>query len=154
MKEPYLLDDIAHNIGQYCIKWGRISVTQTKEKYGTVRVYCGFGFYTLHSLIWPNYCYKHPKYPDWLWGLDIKYISPFITKTLGRLLTPWQVFIYKRAYWKYIRKYPHLFDEITDCADYKELLGFHIPYLCDIHSENYNKLCYLGNETNCEECKE
>lgn len=152
IKELPYLDDIAHNIGDTCTKWGRITVTQTKEKYNTVRVYCGFGFNSLHGIIFPNYCYKHPKFPKWLWTLDIFYLSNIVSK-LNFIVVPWQKLVYRYAYWKYIKKYPHLFDEITSCADHKEVLGFYLPKLCSHCSVDYKKSCYLGNETNCHFCK-
>lgn len=149
---PYLIDDIAYGIGNICIKYGRIPVLQTKEKYGTVRVYNSWGIGSLHALIWPNYVYKHPSYPKWLWNLDIQYLSRFFN-LLDPIIIRWQHFIYNFAYWKYIKKYPQLFDEITGCADWKEELGFHLPTLCSAHSADYKKSCYL-NSDKCDFCKE
>lgn len=116
------LDLIAHEIGQYCIKYGRIAVTQTKEKFGTVRVYCSFGIWSLHSLIWPHYVYKHPSYPQWLWKLDCSLYGSWFARIVNVIIFPWQKFIYNRAYQKAIKKYPHLKDDITCAADYEEYL--------------------------------
>lgn len=151
MRSKYNLDDIAFEIGRYCVKWGRISVTQTKEKYGTVRVYCHFGI-SLHSFIFPNYCYKHRYFPKWLWDLDIDYFSKFFN-FFNFIIIPYQHFIYKRAYWKYLYKYPHLFEEITSCADFIEILGFYVPRLCTNCSTDY-KHSYWASKDNCDFCKE
>jgi hypothetical protein len=148
------LDEIAHEIGVFCRRWGRISVSQTKEKYGTVRVYCGFGYYSLHSLIFPGWVYKHPKFPKWLWSLDIYYLSSIIG-WFHPILYRYQTWIYSMAYWKQIKKYPHLFDEITGSMDWPEHIGFYIPTLCsECSAEGKFKRAYLGNETNCEICNE
>lgn len=145
------LEEIAYNIGRFCVKWGRIHVSQTKEKYGTVRVYCSFGIDGLHGLIWPRYMYKHPKYPQWLWELDLKY-SHKILAPLGSLTFRVQKTIYQLAYSIAILKYPHLFNEITSCMDWPEYIGWAIPRLCSECSEKYTKRCYLVNE-GCDGCK-
>jgi hypothetical protein len=113
-KDEWNLDIIAQEIGDFLCKWGRISVTQTKEKYGTVRVYCSF-YNSLHSMIWPGYVYRHPKCPDWLWNLSYKFHH------IPGLFW-YQKIIYRLAYKKVIKKYPKYHEEILRCADYKEFL--------------------------------
>jgi len=42
------IDDSVHYIGRGLVKWGRMSVHQYKEKFGTVRIYMGgLGFHSL-----------------------------------------------------------------------------------------------------------
>lgn len=112
----------ADEIGAFCVKYGRISVTQTKEKYGTARVYCSFGWTCLHSLLFPRYICKHPKFPKWLWKLDIYYIGPILRFLFAKPIYSYQKFIYRLAYKKAIKKYPHIREEILNGADWDELL--------------------------------
>ena len=115
------INSAASYIGLFCRKWGRISVTQYKEKYGTVRVYCSFRWVSLHSLTHPGYVYS--QYPQWLWSADIRYIGPFFRKSgLSFLIWQWQKFIYRLAYKNALKKWPHLRKEILSCADFDELL--------------------------------
>lgn len=114
--------EAAVDIGFFCIKYGRINVTCMKEKYGTTRVYCSMGYYSLHGLLFPQYVFKHPRYPQWLWSLDIYYIGPFLRKVFGKPLCAWQKFIYRLAYKRAIIKYPMIRTEILNGADYDELL--------------------------------
>ncbi len=112
---------IANEIGCYLVKYGRIPVTQTKEKYGTIRVYCSFGVYNLHSLIWPRYVYKHRRYPKWLWNLDVMYISKLFSLVQVPIYK-YQKFIYKRAYKLALAKHPEAKRALLSGADYGELL--------------------------------
>lgn len=113
----------AEYIGERCRRLGRINVTQYKEKYGTVRVYCSFGYYSLHELIWPGYAYKRDYWPHFMWTLDI-YFWPnaFKYSGLGYLLHKWQKFIYRSSYKRALKKWPHLRKEILCCADFSEFL--------------------------------
>lgn len=150
--KPYILDKIAYDIGNFCVRYGRIPVTQVKEKYGTVRVYCGFGCTSLHSLLFPNYVYKHKRFPDWLWRLDCNHGSKF-WELFSRLIFPYQKFIYKLAYMRAIWKHPDHFDAITSCMDYPEYIGFNIPTLCSTHSqESTVTRNYMSDESKCDEC--
>jgi len=114
------IDAIAYKIGMFIAKWGRIRVLQTKEKFGTVRVYCHFGFDSIHGLVWPKHDWIHKWWP---YGFDL-WISHKVHKIiwLQRLFTQYQEWIYKLAYKKATKKYPHLKPEILDCADYGKLL--------------------------------
>jgi hypothetical protein len=113
------VEKAAEEIGVFCARWGRIGVMQTKEKYGTARVYCHFGVWGFHSLILPRYAYN--QWPKWLWNLDCdigtKILSPF-----NKILIPYQKWIYLLAYKKAIKKYPHIREEILNGADWHELL--------------------------------
>lgn len=111
--------EAADEIGKFCRRWGRINVTQTKEKYGEARVYLNFGWYQLFSITHPGYCYS--RYPKWLWTFDIFYISKVI-RPLNRIVVPYQTFIYRLAYKRVIKKYPLIREEILGAADYSELL--------------------------------
>lgn len=114
------IESAASFIGDYCRKWGRICVMQTKEKYGTARVYTSFGWTSLHSLVYPGYCYS--QFPNWLWNMDCDYIGPVIRCLIEPWFIKWQYFIYRRAYRLAIKKWPHLFEEITRCMDFQKLL--------------------------------
>lgn len=109
------LDNIAYWIGEYCRKWGRLG-GQTKEKYGTIRFYASFGGLSLHTLIYPGYVYS--QFPNWLWKLDIWYISPVLQFFFEGLFVKWQMFIYKRAYIKALYNWPQYRREIMQSADY------------------------------------
>jgi hypothetical protein len=107
------IDEAASYIGENCRKWGRIGVSQYKEKYGTVRVYCHFGFYDLSSLIYPGYHY-YPKWTKWMRYVPISW--------LNRLIVPIQTRIYRHFYKQAVKKWPHLTDEILCAADWDEYL--------------------------------
>ena len=113
----------ADYIGDFCVRWGRINVRQTKEKYGTARVYCSLGGYaSLHGLLFPNYVYKHRRFPDWLWKLDTYYLSKVFSLFTKYGFGKWQILVYKEAYRRAIKKYPMIKAEILCGADYDELL--------------------------------
>ena len=86
--------EAAELIGDYCRKYGRINVTTTKEKYGTSRVYCSFGWYQMFSITHPGYVYS--RYPKWLWSLDCLYLSK-IVRFFNPIVVPYQMFIYRKA---------------------------------------------------------
>lgn len=111
----------ADEIGTFCKRWGRIGVTQTKEKYGTARVYCGFGIHQLFSLTHPGYAFS--RYPKWLWTIDCLYISKiFSFLRINKVIVPYQTWVYRLAYKRALKKYPMIREEILDGADYTELL--------------------------------
>ncbi len=135
----------AAEIGDFCRKWGKISVTQTKEKYGTARVYCHFGgYYMIHDLFWPGHVAS--RYPfgfskfdrlfkktvgkkiyemvgNMMWRTD-HFLSRILlrNKFVSKWLCRYQVWIYKKAYERALRKYPHITREILYGADWEELL--------------------------------
>lgn len=105
------VEDAANWIGQFCRRWGRIGVRQTKEKFGTARVYCSFGWYQLGEVFYPGYCWC--KGPKFLW-------MTFIPGWISNFFIPWQKFVYRTAYKMAIRKWPMIKREIVCCADYPE----------------------------------
>lgn len=115
------VEQAAYEIGKFCRRWGRISVTQTKEKYGTARVSASFGYLSLHRLIYPGYVYS--QFPQWLWSLDIWYISRILQiRLISRPIVWYQTKIYRLAYKRALAKYPHIYEEILCGADWDEFL--------------------------------
>jgi len=114
------INDAAEWIGSFLVRWGRVSVSDTKEKWGTARVYCRFGWTQLHDLTHPRYAYL--QYPKWLIRLDFAVFMPIISRSIGRWIVPYHKFLYRLAYKKAIKKWPHLKLEILNGADYPELL--------------------------------
>lgn len=113
------VDEAAFEIGQFLRRYARMSVTQTKEKYGTARVYCHFGWSQMFSITHPGYVWS--RYPQWLWKFDVYYISKII-QPLNLVVVPFHRFMYTLAYRLAIKKYPHIREEILGGADYPELL--------------------------------
>ena len=112
---PYFeeVDRAADYIGKFCRKWGRIQVIQTKEKYGTVRVYCSLYCDDIHGLLFPGYHYY--RLP-WV-------ISTFPILRWARFLTdPYQKWVYRLAYKNAIHKWPMIREEILQGADWSEYL--------------------------------
>lgn len=107
------VEEVAYKIGKFCRRYGRICVMQTKEKYGTARVYCSFDLSDLHGLIWPGYAYvRYKKLYKLLTFRLFKYVP-----TLW-----WQKRVYREAYKRALKKYPHIREEILCCADFPEHL--------------------------------
>lgn len=116
------VEHAAREIGQFCGKWGRIGVMQTKEKYGRCAVYCHFGIHQLFSITHPGYAYS--RYPQWLWNLDTTCVSRvFEFLRINKLVIPYQRFVYRLAYNRALKKYPLIQSEILNGADYIELLA-------------------------------
>jgi hypothetical protein len=109
----------AYFIHQYLVRYGRISVTQSKEKFGTVRVYCSLGYWGFFSLLNPGHVYVH--WPKWLYGLDLKYGRP-VMQLFNKIVVPYHKFIYRRAYKKAVEKYPFVEERILRTADFPDLL--------------------------------
>ena len=100
--------------------WGRIGVN-SKEKFGTARIYVSFWDGSLHGLFYPGY--MRSKFPQWLWSLDIMYISRFLRWTRFPKIVGWyQSKIYGMAYRKGIRKFPKVKIELVVDADYPEFI--------------------------------
>lgn len=112
------VSNAADEIGAFIARWGRMGVMQTKEKFGTVRVYCTFGMDCIHGLVWP---YHHWIHKWWPYKLDLL-MSSLLSRILNIILIPYQRFIYRLAYKRAVKKYPHLWKEILIMADYGELL--------------------------------
>jgi len=116
------INDAARFIAVNLRRWGRIAVTDYKEKYGTVRVYCHFGFDCFHSIWRPSYLWIHPKWP---YKLDLR-LSKYVMPILNKIIVPWQIFIYRNFYRRAINKWPHLYKEIVSCAAHGQLFEGHI----------------------------
>ena len=112
-------DSAAWFIHQYLVKYGRISVTQSKEKYGTVRVYCSLGYWGFYGLFNPGHVYV--RWPKWLYGLDLKY-GHSIMVALNKVIVPYHKWVYRRAYAAAVDKYPAIRERILYTADYPNLL--------------------------------
>jgi hypothetical protein len=120
---PYFNDveNAAYEIKEFCVRYGRLG-GQSKEKYGTVRFYAKFGVTGFHNLThpgWVNYAW----YPKWLVRFEI-YHSPKVFRALGItwFFSKWQPMVYRMAYKRALKKYPHIRKEILSCADYDEFL--------------------------------
>lgn len=111
--------EAAQYIGAYLRKYGRVNVRQTKEKYGTVRVYLSLGWHQMHSITHPGYVFS--QYPNWLWKLDCLYLSKAM-RLINPLVVKYHIWLYKRAYRNAVKKWPHIRTEILCDADYLELL--------------------------------
>lgn len=114
--------EAAEYIGRFLRKWARVSVTNTKEKYGTVRVYCSFGWSQFFSITHPGYAYS--RYPKWLWNLDVSYGSKLIhLLRINNIIIPLQTMLYRYVYKQAIKKWPMIREEILNGADWDEYLG-------------------------------
>jgi hypothetical protein len=114
------VSDASYYIGDYIAKWGRIHVSQCKEKYGTVRVYCNIGYSTLYEFLFPKHNFI--RAPKWLWKIDLFTSYHIYSVLINKLVIPYQKWIYKKAYKKALYIWPHLKEEILCCADFGELL--------------------------------
>lgn len=114
------IGDAATFLSDYMRKWGRIHVSDSKEKWGQARVYVSFGWYDLHSLMYPGYHYIQFKEGSLLWKLNYNRILGYLISRIP--IHSYQQYIYLRAYRKAIQKWPRLYFEILDGADYPELL--------------------------------
>jgi hypothetical protein len=116
------LDKAINFIDKNLVKWGRVNIRQSKEKYGTARIYCSLGWYQFHSITHPRACLN--RYPKWLWVLDCDYGSK-IVRLLNWIIFPYHKWLYKTVYYIACKRYPHLENEICCCADFVELLKFY-----------------------------
>lgn len=97
----------------------RIPVRDMKEKWGEVRVYCGFGYWSFHELVYPGYAFN--QFPSWLLWLDIHFLSPLI-QHLYWIIEPLHRWWYRRTYKKALEKFPDLRHNLLIGADWPELL--------------------------------
>lgn len=111
------IDEAAFWLGKNLARYGRISIGQTKEKFGEVRVYCSFHS-NLYTLIWPYERMFYPKLNKFQLWLDRITIPEFACK----LIFKYQKFVYRLMYKKAIAKWPHLKEEILSGADWWEYL--------------------------------
>ena len=117
-----LIDDIASKIGEGLVKWGRVAVRQCKEKYGTVRVYVGFGVRDLTQLIWPRYMYRPSNCPKWLWDIQYTKANDVIFGLINKIVVPYHIWLYRRMYRLAVKQHPEYKVEILVMADYSEYL--------------------------------
>lgn len=118
------INDAAYFIAHWLKTWPRIGVRDYKEKFGTVRIYCGFGWYGIYSIWRPAYCW-YPKW--WPMRLDFWLADTWLFKTLNRIIVPIQMKAYAWRYKKAVQKWPHLYKEIVSQADYGELFEGVVP---------------------------
>ena len=114
------ISDSARYIGQNLRRLGRVGVRQWKEKYGTVRVYCSLGWFSVHNITHPGHCFS--RYPKWLLTLDCKIGSVIVPFLFNWFIMPYHKWLYRKLHKDMVKKYPHLKEEILCMADYDELL--------------------------------
>lgn len=120
------ISDAAYYIGDSLRKWGRVPVRDMKEKWGTVRVYCDFGWHQLHDICYPGYAYS--QFPKWLWKLDCSWLGRLVRISYP-IISWYHRKLYTHFYGQALAKWPHLRAEILQGADHPELLakfGVHI----------------------------
>ena len=117
------LDKAIDFIDTNLVRWGRINVVQSKEKFGTARVYCTLGWTQLHSITHPRSAFS--RYPQWLWNWDCTYGTKLIPALFNWIVIPYHKWLYKTVYYLAYKKYPNLKTEICCMADYRELLDFY-----------------------------
>ena len=108
------IENSASEIGLFLVRWGRIGVHQTKEKFGTVRVYCHLGWNSFYEILWPRRMWILKWWP---YRLDLK-ISDVVMPILNKIVLPYHKWLYRRAYGNAVKKRPHLREEILCCADF------------------------------------
>lgn len=109
----------AYEIAEFCRRWGRFT-GQEKEKFGQVRFYAYIdGELDIWALLVGGYYYY--KGPKWFWP-----INGFIAKHVKipfELLYRYRVFIYKLAYKRALKRYPHIHNEIISGMDHRDAIG-------------------------------
>ena len=108
-------DECATFIGEYCLRYGRVNVTQYKEKFETVRVYISPSC-DVHSLLFPGYTYL--RGPRWTYRFTMWELPRWVTRPLWA----WQRFVYRRAYKLALKRWPELTYQMLAFADYPEFL--------------------------------
>lgn len=116
------INEAADYIGLTLRKWGRVDVRDYKEKYGTVRVYCSLGWYSLHSLTHPGHSWIRYKREGILWKLNYSEKFNQVFRLINYVVIPYHKWLYTYVYSRALKKWPHLRMEILVCADFDELL--------------------------------
>jgi hypothetical protein len=116
------LNEAIYFIGDNLVRYGRVNVRDAKEKYGTARIACNFGFYSLCSITHPRYVWVPYKRDGLLWTINYSSWFTKVCRLLNKVVVPYQMFLYKLLYKRAVKKWPHLKKEITVCADHGELL--------------------------------
>lgn len=114
----------AYFIAHWLKTWVRMPIQDYKEKFGTVRIYCGFGWHGVYS-IWRPMHHWYPKW--WPMRLDFWLANTWAWGQLNRVVVKLQQKAYAWRYKKAVEKWPHLHDEIVSQADYGELFEGVIP---------------------------
>lgn len=112
-------------IGEWLRRWSRMSVSQCKEKFGTARVYCSFGWESFYQIAYPGYMWVQSWWPYKL-DLWISYHTP-LWVWVNQIVVPIHKKLYVWRYKKAIQKYPYLYNEILSMADWGELFDGKIP---------------------------
>lgn len=119
------INDAAWYIAGWLRTWARLPVADYKEKFGTVRISCGFGWSQIYSIWRPHYHWVPTWWPH-RFDLWLSYHTPLLT-WINKIIIP----IHKAAYvWRYkkaVQKWPHLYKEIVSQADWGELFDGEIP---------------------------
>ena len=118
------INDAAEFIGLWLSKWARLNVSCWKEKFGTVRVYCSFGWSSVYSIWRPSHVWI-PKW--WPYKFDLWIGNSYLFVLLNKLVIPLQERAYVWRYKKAVEKWPHLYKEIVSGANYGELFEGTIP---------------------------
>lgn len=105
------VEEVSDYIGEWLRLWGRMYVGQCKEKFGTVRIYCFFGWGDLGSITHPGSAYRPKWVCRWSW---VQY--------LDWIVIPIQKILYCYRYKQAVKKWPDLKEEILCCADWPEYL--------------------------------
>ena len=113
------IEEAARYIGDWLRTYARMDVSDIKEKYGTPRVSCIFGWWQFHTIFYPGYMYRQG--PVWLWNLDIVIGMP-ICRILNKIIMPIHIKLYQWRYKKAIKKWPHLKAELLTGCDHPNLL--------------------------------
>lgn len=118
------INDAAHYIASFLKRWARVSVLDYKEKFGTVRVYCHFGWYGVYGIWRPSHCWV-PKW--WPYEFDLWLAGTKLFELINRIAIPLQQRAYSWIYKRAVQKWPHLYHEIVSQADYGELFDGVVP---------------------------
>lgn len=103
------------------MRWGRINVSDWKEKYGSLRVYCTFGWYEFHTLVHPGR--KYVTWPTWVRTIDIKLTEVILERLkLSLVVFAWQKLIYNVVYHLAFRLFPDQALKLYLGMDYPEHL--------------------------------
>jgi hypothetical protein len=113
------LDEAIKMVASFMHFWGRIGV-QSKEKFGTARIYVTFWDGTFNGIIYPGYHFN--QFPKWFWPIDYKISSFMRWIRLKKLVNRYQSKIYGMAYSKAIRAYPKVKIELVISADFEPLI--------------------------------
>ncbi len=117
------LDESIQMVDSFMRFWGRIGVN-SKEKFGTARIYVTWWDGSLHSMIYPGYHFC--QFPKWLWKLDLNVIGPLMRFTRIQKFVYWyQRKIYSMAYSRALKRFPKMKVELVIAADFEELIEEH-----------------------------